>query len=214
MRRFVPAVLAVAAFSPLYAQVAAPAPPPSLTAPAAAPAPVPVTPAKRAKIEKLMSLLTVDTQLQSMMKAQSDRIHSIGEQRMAQAQNDAQKKLTTDYIAQMDSLTRDSLVWDKTKEVVIQTYADQFSDADLDASITFFSSPAGQDFITKSPTINNKVGEYTQNVMKTLVPQLQDATKTYNDKMKAAAPVSLQPLDPPHAPPAASTPAPAPAPKQ
>lgn len=216
MHRYIPVALIALGLSPLYAQTA-PAPAskpaaPSLNAPASGSSvlpPITVAPEKRAKIEKLLTTLTVDTQLQNMLKGSQQRVHAIGEQRMAAAQTDEQKKLTTDYINQMDAAASQELVWAKMEDVVIQTYAQHFSDADLDAYLTFFSTPAGKDFITQSPLITNQVLDYNQTLMRDLVPKLQEITKTFNEKLKAATPLTLQPLDPPHS----STPATSTAPK-
>lgn len=184
----------------LSAQTAAPAAPPSLNPPAAtAPAPAPISPAKQAKIEQLLVLLTVDKQMQDTITATHLQLHKMATQRAAQATSDEQKKIGADYVTAIDNAVV-NVTWDRLKPQIVRAYADELSDADLDADIAFFSSTAGKDFIKQSPVIGNKVVTAAQGMMREATPALQSATKDFNEKMSAAAPPKLSPLEPPHAP--------------
>lgn len=206
MRHF--AVLSTVALcaASLQAQTAAPAAPaqapPSLTAPAA---PAPISPEKQAKIEQLLTLLTVDKQMQDTIAATHLQLHKMASQRAAQASNDDQKKAGDAYVKQVDDAVV-NVTWDRLKPQIVRAYADELSDADVDAYIKFFSSPAGQDFIKQSPVIGQKVVTAAQGLMREASPALQAATKEFNEKMQASTPPKLSPLEPPHAP--AALPAP------
>lgn len=197
---------------PLTAAAQAPAAPaapaPQAAAPSlGAPTPAPIAPAKRAKIEKLISLLGVDAQMQNILTSTKDSIHKFAVQRGSQAQNDAQKKLAADYVTQLDSSVSEILVWDQMKETLVQAYNDAFTDADLDACITFYSSPAGHNFVSKSPQITEKVGNFQQGLNIKLRNKIQAITTDFDSKYKAAATPALQPLEPPHPPASTSAPA-------
>ncbi|MBS1815352.1 MAG: DUF2059 domain-containing protein [Acidobacteria bacterium] len=205
MRRLAVLPMLAVCAATLSAQTAAPAAPPSLNAPAAAPAPAPISPEKEAKIEKLISLMTTDAQIKNMITQTQQQLHTQVSQRAAAGTTDEQKKIGADYLAKVDAATA-TLNWEKAKPAVIRAYAEEFSDADLDAYIAFFSSPAGKDFIAKSPAVGNKVGDAARAQFREIAPSLQAATREFNEKMKAATPPTLSPLDPPHAPAAAPAP--------
>lgn len=212
MRRFavvpVMAVCAAALVAQTEAPAAKPAAPPSLNAPAEAapPAPAPISPEKQAKVEKLITVLGTDTQIQRIIAQTQQQLHQQVSQRGAQAANDDQKKAAADYLAKVDAATA-TLSWEKAKPGIVRAYAEEFSDADLDAYITFFQTPAGKDFLEKSPALGNKVGAAARVQFNEIAPTLQAATREFNDKMKAATPPTLSPLEPPHAPVANPTPA-------
>lgn len=212
MRRFavVPAmaVCAAALVAQTNAPAAKPAAPPSLNAPApaAAPAPAPIAPEKQAKVEKLIGILGTDTQIQKIITQTQQQLHQQVSQRGAQASNDDQKKAAADYLAKVDAATA-TLNWEKAKPGIVRAYADEFSDADLDAYIVFFQTPAGKDFLEKSSELGGKVGMAARTQFNEIAPTLQAATKEFNEKMQAATPPSLSPLEPPHAPLAPATPA-------
>jgi hypothetical protein len=118
-----------------------------------------------------------------------ERINGMAKQQSGQGSlTPAQTTLTTAYLKQVQDLTTDEVGWEKLRPAVVQSYADTFTDADLDGIIAFYKTPAGNALLTKSPEIANKTMGMVQDKIKELQPKLGQITEEYAKNMQAAAP--------------------------
>jgi hypothetical protein len=145
--------------------------------------------AHRAKAEEMMQL----TQTEPMMKEQlanlQERVNTLAKQQFAQGSlTPDQTKMTDDYLKQVQAITNDEVGWAKMQPVILQSYADTFTDAELDGIIAFYKSPAGQAIVTKTPALSGKTMGMVQDKIKDMQPKLAQLTEDYANKMKAAAP--------------------------
>jgi hypothetical protein len=166
---------------------------------------------RRAKAEEMLTLTKTDSLMSSQLGALRDRVNQLAtEQSGPITKTPAQKKLTDDYLKQVQGVTDDEVGWTKLRPIVIQAYADSFTDAELDGIIAFYKTPAGQAIVTKTPDLSNKTMSLVQDRIKDMQPKLAQMTEDYATKMKAtdAPPATASPAKAaPATAPKAATPA-------
>lgn len=207
MRRILSLALLLSATG-AFAQAPATTPVPTVTP---VPVPAPISAAKRAKSDRLLALLKIDTGLQTMLKGTQTRIHGLAQQQAAQASKAAdQQKLATDYTAKVDSMTATALDYTMLRQPLSDIYASSFSDAELDSILAFYATPAGQAFVEKTSPIGNSTNDLLKATLTDLQQKLGDATKDFQSALKASTPPTLTTPDGMKSipPPAAKTPAP------
>ena len=161
----------------------------------------------RAKAEQMLAVTKTDFLLESQLKALQARVQEIAKQQSGVAPlNPEQTKLTNDYQKQIQDVVDEDISWTKLRPTVVQSYADTFTEAELDAIIAFYKTPAGQAVVTKTPELANKTMGTVQGRIKDMQNKLNTITQEYSTKLKAAAtPAAATPATP------AATPKPAPA---
>ncbi len=173
------------------AQTAAPATPASTAPAAVAPqAATEVNPAKRAKVEQVLSLTNTDKVSQQMLAGFPDRVKTLAaRQPMVQAASTPeQKKLTADYLDQMGKIAGTAANWDAAKPKIVDLYMTSFSEADLDGMIAFYNSAAGKAMVSKTPELAAKTIDILQSPITLLGPQFEAATKAYQTSMQNTSP--------------------------
>jgi hypothetical protein len=143
----------------------------------------------RAKAEEMLKLTKTDSLMEQQLGALRDRVNMLASQESnGPDKTAAQKSLTDDYLKQVQSTTDDEVGWTKLRPMIIQFYADSFTDAELDGIIAFYKTPAGQAIVTKTPDLSGKTMTLVQDRIKDMQPKLAKMTEDYTTKMKAAAP--------------------------
>ncbi len=97
-------------------------------------------------------------------------------------------QLTDKVWTRMYAFIGEHLGWDQLKPGMVKLYADNFTEEELAATLSFYKSPAGQAVMQKMPAIMNGAMTMTQQKMTTLMPQLQKIiveTIEANDKPSA-----------------------------
>jgi hypothetical protein len=145
---------------------------------------------KRAKIEDLIRITKMDALLSQAMAQMSDQMKAMSEDQ-APARTHLtpdQQKLADDYDAKIQKILADAVSWDKMKPVMIQAYADIYTEEELDGILAFYKSPAGQAMLAKNPQLMSHTVELVQKEMVDLQPQLDQATKDYVEQLKKLSP--------------------------
>jgi hypothetical protein len=141
---------------------------------------------RRAKAEEMIKLTKTDELMQQQLGALKDRVNELASQQSGMPNmTPAQKALTDAYLKNVQGATADEVGWDKLRPVVIQAYADTYTEADLDGIIAFYKTPAGQAIVAKTPEIATKTSTLVQDKIKELQPKLAQMTEDYVTKMKA-----------------------------
>ena len=124
----------------------------------------------------MLTLTKTDSISQNMLATVPTRVKTIAErQPMVQAATSPeQKKLASDYLTQMPK--------------IVDLYMTTFTEADLDGILAFFKTPAGQDYVSKSPELSGKTVEVLQSAVSELQPQFEAATKAFQTSMQNTSP--------------------------
>jgi hypothetical protein len=170
----------------------------------------------RAKAEEMLKLTQTESTMKDQLANLQERVNTLAKQQFSTQATltPEQSKMIDDYLKQVQTITDDEVGWTKMRATVVQSYADTFTDADLDGIITFYKSPAGQAIITKTPVLATKTMGMIQDKIKEMQPKLAQLTQDYGNKIKATAPApaGAPALAAPPATPAAKPAAPAPRP--
>lgn len=147
---------------------------------------------KRAKVEQMMVLTKTDTISQNMLASVPVRVKALAARQpaVAGATTPEQKKLADDYLNQMGTIAQSGATWASLKPKVVEIYMTTFTEADLDGILAFFKTPAGQDYVSKSPELSGKTVDVLQTAISTLQPQFEAATKAFQTQMQNLPPTS------------------------
>jgi hypothetical protein len=157
----------------------------------------------RAKVEEMMKLTKADSTMAEQLGALRDRVNMLAtQQTTGNTATPAQKTLSDAYLKQVQGVTDDEVGWTKLRPLIVQSYGEAFTDAELDTIIAFYKTSAGQTLIAKTPELSGKTMTLVQDRIKDMQPKLAQMTEDYVTKMKATAPAAAEP---------AATPKPAPA---
>lgn len=157
---------------------------------------------KRAKVEELIEITKANQIAEQMTQQMNSRMRTMAAQQTAShAVTPAQQKAISDYIDQLQTITRNAVAWDKIKSSVVQSYMEAYTEPELDGIIAFYHSAAGKALIAKSPELMTKTMQMVQTQMTAAQPLMRQANEEFTRKMKELAPASSP-----------SSPAPVPAP--
>ncbi|MGI4854606.1 MAG: DUF2059 domain-containing protein [Janthinobacterium lividum] len=160
---------------------------------------------RKAKAEQMLVLTKTDSLMEGQLASLQTRVNELAKQQSGVAPlTPEQTKLTADYQKQIHDIVMEEVGWVKIRPVIVQSYADSFTEPELDAILVFYKTPAGQAIIAKTPDLANKTMSTVQGRIKDMQPKLATLTQEYMTKLKAAAPAA--------APAGAPTAAPAPKP--
>jgi hypothetical protein len=160
---------------------------------------------KRAKVEEFIEITKVNQIAEQMTQQMTSRMRSMAAQQTAShAVTPAQQKAISDYITQLDTITRNAVAWDKIKAGIVESYSQAYTEQELDSILAFYHSPAGKALIEKSPELMSKTMQTVQSQMAAAQPQMREANAEFTRKMKELAPAAA-----PSAPAPSPTPAPA-----
>jgi hypothetical protein len=118
---------------------------------------------------------------------------------------------------QAKQILQAQLNWQGLEPTFVQSYADEFTLAELQQLVDFYKSPVGQKLLDKQPDIANKMTQLTEQKLKTAFPLIMQKLKASSQKFAedhppapaSPAPASPAPASPaPGASPAAATPSP------
>ena len=84
-----------------------------------------------------------------------------------------------DMRTQMLAILKDTLNWDKFEPMAVKAYRDNLTQADVDAMVKFYRSPAGRAVIEKVPKITQTMMAEMQDSLQQMVPKVQ-ALETYD----------------------------------
>lgn len=146
---------------------------------------------KKAKIEELLRITKVNQLADQMTQQMTGRMKSMAAQQSAsRTVTPAQQKAISDYIEQVQTITRTAVNWDKLKGPVVQNYDQTYTEPELDGILAFYRSPAGQALIAKSPALMGKTMQLMETQMGTAQPEIRQANEDFNRKMKELTPAA------------------------
>lgn len=161
-------------------------------------------PARLAKVEKLFVVMHIERTMDQMMGMMQQMIaQSTKGMPGMDALTPEQEKLVADYQKKAMKLATDTVGWKAMEPDYARIYATTFTDEQIDAMTTFYSSPAGQALLDKTPEIGQQTMQAVQGKMATLQPQIRKLMEDFAAQMKAASPTTPKPA--PKTTPAPST---------
>jgi hypothetical protein len=153
------------------------------------------SPEKTAKIEHLFDILKAE-RLQDEIYAQlTQQIDRISVQIAQQAGFPAAERAsaTAEVHDKMIASMKDLTSWQRLKPGMVQIYDEEYTDAQLDAIIGFFTSPIGQAYLSKNGEITMKAREMAGTHVKDAGDAVQALAKEWLDQHKPPVPPAPAP---------------------
>jgi hypothetical protein len=154
--------------------------------------------AKEAKVHAMFEAMHMSKMMDTMMGAVMQMVHQMGESAPGMDKaNAAQKKILVEFEDKSMKLATDSLSWKALEPDYVKIYAATFSSDEIDAIAQFYSSPAGQAMLDKTPELTSASMKVVQEKMALLQPQLKELQEQMVKAMLNAEP---PPGKPTHSP--------------
>ncbi len=132
------------------------------------------SPAQDATVEKLLTLTKVqksaDTAVADADKFIQSTIQPMIEKKALPAK---QRQTAKACLENYQKMIHESLSWKAMEPEYIRIYRETFTEEELLNLITFYESPTGRMLIQKTPSLEHKIGEVTNQRMKILMERLQ-----------------------------------------
>jgi hypothetical protein len=148
---------------------------------------------RRVKVQELLTLLHMDTLMQQMMDAIQKQTADNARQICDETPTPQQQALLDDFEKKLFALVESRVGWKAIEPDIIDLYARNFTDEDLDGILAFYKSPAGVSMITKMPAMAAQAMQISQARVTALMPELKQMTEDFEKAAKAAKPDAAAP---------------------
>jgi hypothetical protein len=170
---------------------------------------------RKAKAAEMLQITKAAPAMQEQLANLRDRVDGMAKQQFgAPSLSTDQSALTAQYMKEVDGILKQEISWDELYPQIVQSYAESFTEPELDGIIAFYKTPAGQAVLSKTPDMVQKTNTLVTGRIKEMQPKLQALTESYAQKMKAASPAAPAGSAKPATPAGTKSTTPAPAPKQ
>lgn len=166
----------------------------------ATPAPTPViAPAQHAAAEALVAAMHTQQTVENANKQMEQSIEQVvtGMSKMPNVTPEQTTELQK-MREETSALVAQKLGWDTMKEDVIQSYAVDFTEAELKEITAFYHSPAGEKLVAKQPELAEKLTRTMRQRSMTVVPVIRQKIQALS--MKLRPPMPVHPVATPGAP--------------
>jgi hypothetical protein len=177
------------------------------TAPAAQPAAATGDAAHRAKAQEMMEQLHAHQMVVQISTNLNKQLDDAGDKAVATSPTPDNAAKLADFKKQAAQTIETEIGWKVMQTGFTDVYAKNFTDAEVDAIVAFYKTPAGVALLTKMPAVNSQVDQFGTSRMDALKPKLQKLYEDFKASL-ATPPPSLGPVAPGPASPSAPTPTP------
>ncbi|HEY1207044.1 MAG: DUF2059 domain-containing protein [Bryobacteraceae bacterium] len=134
---------------------------------------------KKAKIEELMKASNVD----QVMKQVFDQMRGVASAQFNKTDMSADaRKAFAETQDRVMALVEERM--GKMKTMLVQVYADTYTEEEVDGILAFYKSPAGQAMLQKMPQLMQRSMAVSQQLMSDLMPEIQKMAKEAGEKAK------------------------------
>lgn len=137
---------------------------------------------KREIVEEMLVLMDVDAMVDTIYTQMDQMMQGMGRE-MGITPED--QPLFDKYSAKMTAIMRSEVSWQKMKEPIIAVYQNYFTTQELADMLAFYKSPSGQSMLKKMPEVMKASMVVSQDMMKTVIPQLQQLSQELAEEVKA-----------------------------
>jgi hypothetical protein len=147
---------------------------------------------RRVKAQEMVSLLHMDALMQQMMDAVQKQVSTMAEQLCDKKRTPQQQALFDDFTKKAFTLIESRMGWKAIEPEILDLYARNFTDDELDGILAFYRSPAGISMVAKLPAMTTESAQISQARVIALTPELkqmiQEFAKAAEDAKPAVVP--------------------------
>jgi uncharacterized protein len=133
-------------------------------------------PASKEDIQKYLDVMHVQDMMKTMMASMTKQMHQ-----MVHQQIQKQLSLTPDFEARMDKMMDDLVTNFPIDDLIasmIPVYERHLTKGDVEALITFYSSPTGQKILKEMPAMTAEAMQASSGLMQKVMTQTMDKVQT------------------------------------
>jgi hypothetical protein len=134
------------------------------------------TPATKEDVQRYLQIMHSREMMAKMVEAMSKPMHQMVHEQYLKDKD----KLPPDFEARMNKMTDDMLKtmpWDDMLDAMVPVYQKHFTKGDVDALVSFYSTPTGQKLIKELP-------EITAEAMQEMMPLLRKSIDSMNQRLQ------------------------------
>ena len=156
---------------------------------------------KRAKAQELIGILHSERMMSQLSANLMKQVSDAAEQVTGSNPTPESKARLQDFEKKVSGLFDEQLGWNVMGPQVVNIYATTFTEDELTAVVTFYKSPAGSAFLTKTPEINTQLNQLAQPKLAALQTQIRQAFEDFRKSQQPPpGPPTLNSLPPAGAP--------------
>lgn len=152
---------------------------------------------RHAKAAQLVELLHTDRIVQQVSANVLKQVSDVAESALGASPTPENKAQLAGFEKKVSQLIDSQLGWKQMQPAFIDLYARNFTDAELDAIVAFYKTPAGIALLSKMPEIDAQANQLAQSGMAALQPQMaqlyDDFRKSLPTPAAASAPTASTP---------------------
>lgn len=128
-------------------------------------------PASLASVEKLLEITEAGQMHQATVQEMTQMISQSTRQTLPRLPPAKQEKFRQ-AMAQLDTIVREEMNWEKIKPQYVRIYAETFTRQEIDDLTAFYQTPSGKAFISKQPELTRKTSALSQEKMNVMMNRL------------------------------------------
>ena len=145
------------------------------------------SPVSPERVEALLALTKPESSLSAMYDGLEQAMRAGMQQAVEGKELTAEQQRVLDAApAKLMNVLREELNWARMKPLIVQIYAESFSQEEVEGLIEFYGSPAGKAFIGKMPEVMQRSMQAGQSLAQQAMPRVQDAMKQILEEAKLA----------------------------
>ena len=146
-------------------------------------------PASDASVKRLLEVTDTRKMLDTALSQMDELIKSSIKQAAAgQSLTPEQEAVKLETQGKMVALLKEELNWDFLEPMYIEAYRKTFTQKEINAMLSFYTSPAGRAVTSKMPLVMQNSMQTIQERMSTLAPKIQQLCVEGTEKMKHVSP--------------------------
>jgi hypothetical protein len=133
-------------------------------------------PASKEDVERYMQVMHSQDMVGKMVDAMAKPMHQMIHQQYVKDKD----KLPVDFEVRMNKMMDElmkNFPWDEMIQSMVPVYQKHFTKGDIDALVTFYSTPTGQKLLQEMPAV-------TAEAMQSMMPLLQKHVEAMNERMQ------------------------------
>ena len=134
------------------------------------------TPATKEDVQRYLQIMHSREMMTKMADAMSKPMHQMVHEQYLKDKD----KLPPDFEARVNKMTDDmfkTMPWDDMMDAMVPVYQKHFTKGDVDALVSFYSTPTGQKLIKELP-------EITAEAMQEIMPLLRKSIDSMNERLQ------------------------------
>lgn len=137
---------------------------------------------KHQKLNELIALMNMDSMMDSMYQQMGSIFKNMSKDIDI---DEDDRPWLEEYHRKMVAIMREEMSWAKFQPIIVDIYANNFTEQEIDDMIAFYKTPTGQSLLAKMPVVMQQTMMSSQEVMKSALPRIQAIAQELAEAIKA-----------------------------